>query len=146
MNDAGPPPGPAHDPAAITTPTLLLLAVVAFVTELALFGGVGAIAYAAVGDGVGAWLAGAAATAAVVVLWGLFMAPRGRRRLGAGARTVLALLLCAGTAVGLVLAGWTWWGWFVGVAGLAVVAAQTVLHVDRQPRGRRAPARRARSR
>ena len=45
-----------------------------------------------------------------------------------GARTLLALLLCAGTAVGLVLTGWTWWGWFVGVAGLAVVAAQTVLH------------------
>ena len=128
MSDAAPPPGPAHDPAAVTTPALLILATVAFVTELALFGGVGAIAYAAVGGGAGAWLAGLAATAAVLVLWGLFMAPRGRLRLGAGARTVLALLLCAGTAVGLVLAGWTWWGWFVGLAGLAVVAAQTVLH------------------
>lgn len=128
MSDATPPPGPAHDAAAITTPALLLLATVAFVTELALFGGVGAIAFAAVGSGVGAWVAGVAATAGVLVLWGLFMAPRGRLRLGAGARTVLALLLCVGTAVGLVLAGWTWWGWVVGVAGLAVVAAQTVLH------------------
>jgi len=121
-------PGPAHDAAAITTPALFLLAAVAFVTELALFGGVGAVAYAAAGGGVGAWLAGAAATAAVLVFWGLFMAPRARRRLGVGARTLLALLLCAGTAVGLVLAGWTWWGWYVGVAGLVVVAAQSVLH------------------
>ncbi len=128
MSDATPPPAPAHDPAAITTPALLLLATVAFVTELALFGGVGAIAWSAVGGGALAWLAAGAATAAVLVLWGLFMAPRGRRRLGAGTRTVLALLFCAGTAVGLVLTGWTWWGWFVGVAGLAVVAAQTVLH------------------
>ncbi len=108
-------PGPAHDAAVFTTPALLLLAVVAFVTELALFGGVGAIAFAAVGGGAGAWFAAAAATALVVVLWGLFMAPRGRRRLGPVPRTVLALLLCTGAAIGLVLAGWTWWGWFVGV-------------------------------
>ncbi len=126
MSDSSP-QGPAHD-ATITTPALLLLAAIAFVTELALFGGVGAVAYSAVGGGVGAWVAAVAATAAVLVFWGVFMAPKGRRRLGPGARTLLALLLCGGTAVGLVLAGWTWWGWFVGIAGLAVVAAQTVLH------------------
>jgi hypothetical protein len=136
---AGPAAGrPAHDPGGITTPALMLLAAVAFVTELALFGGVGAIAYAAAdGGGVAAWLAAAAATVAVVVLWGMFMAPRARWRLGPGVRTLLAFLLCGATAVGLVAAGWTWWGWFVGIAGLAVVAAQTAPHeraAARRPR------------
>ena len=57
----------------VSTPSLLVLAVLAFAVELALFGGVGAIAYVAVGGGVAGW------------------------------------------------------GWFVGVAGVAVVAAQAVL-------------------
>lgn len=121
-------PGGGH---ALSTPGLALLAALAFVVELALFGGVGAVAYAAVGSGLGAWLAALAATAAVLVLWGMFMAPKGRWRLGAGARTLIALVLCAGTAYGLVAAGWTAWGWFVGVAGLAVVAAQSVLSEPR---------------
>ena len=120
-------PGTAHERGALTTPSLVLLAGLAFVTELALFGGVGAIAYAAVGGGVGAWVAAAAATSAVLVVWGLFMAPKGRLRLGPGLRTLIAVVLCAATAVGLLRAGWTWWGWFVAVAGLAVVAAQSVL-------------------
>jgi hypothetical protein len=117
------PPRPSLVPGGhqLSTPGLVLLAAVAFVVELALFGGVGAVAYAAAGRGVGGWVAGVVATLAVLALWGLFMAPRGRRRLGPGVRTLLALVLCVGTAVGLVLAGWTWWGWFVGVAGLAVV-------------------------
>jgi hypothetical protein len=125
------PSGPAHDGVAITTPGLLLLATVAFVTEVALFVGVGVVAYEVLGGGersVGAFAWWVAGTAAVVVLWGLFMAPKARRRLGVGARVATALLLCAGTAAGMVATGWTWWGWFVGVAGLAVVAAQTVLH------------------
>jgi hypothetical protein len=118
-------PRGGHD---LSTPGLALLATVAFLVELALFGGVGVIAYTAVGGGAAAWLSAVAATAAVLVLWGLFMAPKGRLRLGPGPRTLLAVVLCAGTAAGLLHAGWTWWGWFVGVAGLAVAAAQTVLH------------------
>jgi hypothetical protein len=107
----------------LTTPGLVVLATVAFVVEVALFGGVGAV-----GGGPAGWLAAAVATAAVLVLWGLFMAPKGARRLSPGVRTLVAFLLCAATAAGLVWAGWTWWGWFVGIAGLAVVAAQMVLH------------------
>jgi Protein of unknown function (DUF2568) len=120
-------PTPGHGPAVLSTPGLVVLAVVAFAVELALFGGVGAIAYAAVGSGLTAWLAALAGTGAVVLLWGLFMAPKGRFRLPAGARLVAAGALCLGTAYGLVQSGFSAWGWFVGVAGLAVVAAQVAL-------------------
>ncbi len=135
-DEEAPREGPEPGGHRLTTPGLVLLATVAFVVEVALFGGVGAVAYAAVGGGVAGWLAAAAATAVVLVLWGLFMAPKGSRRLPPGVRQVVAFVLCTGTAVGLVWAGWTWWGWFVGVAGLAVVAAQTVLHESaREPSG-----------
>lgn len=118
---------PGHGPELFSTPSLLALAVVAFVVELALFGGVGAIAYRAAGGGLVGWLAAAGATALVLVLWGLFMAPKGTFRLGPRVRVVVSAALCLGTAYGLVDAGWPAWGWFVGIAGLAVVVAQLVL-------------------
>lgn len=111
----------------MSTPSLLLLATLAFVVELALFGGVGAIAYRSTGGGVTGWLAAIGATAAVVVLWGLFMAPKARFRLGTGARVVVTAVLCIATAYGLVRVDLPVWGWFVGIAGLAVVAAQVVM-------------------
>jgi hypothetical protein len=111
----------------VSTPSLLVLAVLAFAVELALFGGVGAIAYVAVGGGVAGWLAALAGTAAVVVLWGVLMAPRARHRLGTGPRLLVSAVLSVATAVGLLLADLPLWGWFVGVAGVAVVAAQAVL-------------------
>ncbi len=123
-------------PQLVSTPTLLVLAVLAFAVELALFGGVGAIAYVAVGGGVAGWLAALVATAAVVVMWGVLMAPRARHRLGTGPRLLVSAVLSVATAVGLVLAGLPLWGWFVGVAGVAVVAAQAVLPgADGVPQG-----------
>jgi hypothetical protein len=111
----------------MSTPSLFALAVVAFAVELALFGGVGAIAHDVVGGGLSGWLAAAAATAGIVVLWGLFMAPKAKRRLATTPRLVVAAALCVGTAYGLVQVGHSWWGWFVGIAGIAVVAAQVAL-------------------
>ena len=128
-------------PQLVSTPSLLVLAVLAFAVELALFGGVGAIAYVAVGGGVAGWLAALAGTAAVVVLWGVLMAPRARHRLGTGPRLLVSAVLSVATAVGLVLAGLPLWGWFVGVAGVVVVAAQAVLPgADGGPEGPGAPA------
>ena len=120
-------PTPGHGTELVSTPSLLALAVVAFVVELALFGGVGAVAFRAAGGGWPGWLAALAATALVLLVWGLFVAPKGRLRLGAGARVVLSAALCVGTALALVASGWPRWGWFVGLAGIAVVAAQVVL-------------------
>lgn len=120
-------PTPGHGADLMSTPTLFALAVVAFAVELALFGGVGAIAYEVAGGGLRGWLAAAAATAGILVLWGLFMAPRAKRRLATTPRLVVSAALCIGTAYGLVQTGHPWWGWFVGVAGIAVVVAQVAL-------------------
>lgn len=128
MSDGRPDAGQAQ---LLSTPSLLVLAVVAFVVEVALFGGVGAIAYSTTSGGLPGWFAAVAGTVGVVLVWGLFMAPKARFRLGSGARVLVAALLCLGTAYGLVQAGFTVWGWFVGVAGLAVVAAQLVLPTHR---------------
>lgn len=129
--------GPTGAPGAerVSTPGLLALAVTAFVVELALFGGVGAIAHRAAGGGLRGWFAAVLATAAVLLLWGLLVAPKARFRLGPAARVAVSAALCVGTAYGLVQADRPWWGWFVGLAGLAVVAAQLVLptHHDRPP-------------
>lgn len=114
----------------IGTPSLLALAVVAFVVELALFGGIGVVAHHALDGGVAGWLGGVLATLLVLVLWGLFMAPKARRRLTQGPRVLVALVLTLATASGLVQAGYQRWGWFVGLAGLVVVAAQVVLTRD----------------
>jgi len=120
-------PTPGHGADLISTPSLLALAVVAFAVELALFGGVGAIAYEVVGGGLAGWLAAAAATAAILVVWGLLMAPKAKRRLTTTPRLVVSAALCLGTAYGLITVGHPWWGWFVGLAGIAVVVAQVAL-------------------
>ena len=100
---------------------------VAFVVELALFGGVGAIAFrAAGGDGPGGWPPSprpGSSCSSGACSWH----PSGRLRLGTGARVLLSGALCVGTAYGLIAADWPGWGWFVGLAGLVVVAAQVVL-------------------
>ena len=126
------------DPGAtgVSTPSLLALAVTAFVVELALFGGVGAVAHHATGGGAKGWAAAVLATLAVLVLWGVLIAPKARLRLPPLARVVVSAALCVGTAYGLVQAGFPTWGWFVGLAGLVVVAAQLVLpaaHGDLTP-------------
>ena len=120
-------PTPGHGAGLISTPSLLVLAVVAFAVEVALFGGVGAIAYEVVGGGLTGWLAAAAATAAILVFWGLLMAPKGKRRLATTPRLVVSAALCLGTAYGLIAVGHPWWGWFVGIAGIAVVVGQVAL-------------------
>ena len=120
-------PTPGHGADLMSTPSLFALAVVAFVVELALFCGVGAIAYELAGGGLTGWLAAAVATVAILVLWGLLVAPKARRRLATGPRLVVTAALCVGTAAGLLATGHPWWGGFVGVAGIAVVVAQVAL-------------------
>jgi hypothetical protein len=120
-------PTPGHGPDLMSTPSLLALAVVAFVVELALFGGVALIFYQAGGGGLGGWLTAAVATAGILAFWGLLMAPRAKRRLATTPRLVVSGLLCLFTAYGLLQGGYPWWGGFVGIAGIAVVAAQVAL-------------------
>ena len=120
-------PTPGHGPDLMSTPSLLALAVVAFVVELALFGGVALIFYQSGGGDLGGWLSAAVATVGILAFWGLFMAPRATRRFPTTLRLVVSALLCLFTAYGLLQGGYPWWGGFVGIAGIAVVAAQVAL-------------------
>ena len=128
-------PTPGHGADLMSTPSLLVLAVVAFAVELALFGGVALIFYQTFGGGLAGWLAAAVATAGILAFWGLLMAPKAKRRLATTPRLVVSALLCVFTADGLLQGGYPWWGWFVGVAGIAVVVAQIALpRADAEPR------------
>jgi Protein of unknown function (DUF2568) len=128
-------PTPGHGVDLMSTPSLFALAVVAFAVELALFGGVALIFYQTFEGGPAGWLAAVVATAGILAFWGLLMAPRAKRRLAKTPRLVVSALLCVFTADGLFQGGYPWWGWFVGVAGIAVVVAQLVLpQADAEPR------------
>lgn len=120
-------PTPGHGADLMSTPSLLVLAVVAFAVELALFGGVALIFYQVAGGGLAGWLSAAVATAGILAFWGLFMAPKASRRLPRTPRLVVSGLLCLFTADGLLQGGYPWWAGFVGVAGIAVVVAQFAL-------------------
>jgi hypothetical protein len=111
----------------VTTPGLALLALTAFVVELALFVGAGVLAHELVGGGVAGGAAGVAAVAVLVVVWGLFIAPKSRLRLATVPRAVLSVALCLTTGWGLVATGHVRWGWVVALAGTIIVAAQVVL-------------------
>ena len=120
-------PTPGHGADLMSTPSLLVLAVVAFAVELALFGGVALIFYQVAGGGLAGWTSAVVATAGVIAFWGLFMAPKAKRRFPTTPRLVVSALLCVFTADGLLQGGYPWWGGFVGVAGIAVVVAQAVM-------------------
>ena len=114
----------------VSTPGLLALAVVAFVVELALFGGVGAIAFRAAGGGWAGWLAAIAPRPdSSWLVWGHFVAPkvsvpaRHRRPCPASRRRPMR---GHGLRARQPRAGRAGDG-SSGVAGLAVVAAQVVL-------------------
>ncbi len=128
-------PTPGHGAEMMSTPSLFVLAVVAFAVELALFGGIALIFYQTGGGGLAGWLTAAVATAGILAFWGLFMAPRATRRFPTTPRLVVSALLCLFTADGLLQGGYPWWGWFVGIAGIAVVVAQVALpRADAEPR------------
>jgi uncharacterized protein DUF2568 len=126
---------PGHGADVMSTPSLVVLAVVAFAVELALFGGVALIFYQVGGGGLAGWVSAAVATAGILAFWGFLMSPRAKNRLPTTPRLVVSALLCLFTADGLLQGGYPWWGWFVGVAGIAVVVAQIALpRAEAEPR------------
>lgn len=103
---------------------------VRFLTELVLLGGL-----VLVGTQLGGGLALAIVDAvllpvAAAALWGLFVAPRARRRLPEPARFLLEFALFGATGVVLVLLGWLVTGLVVAVAGIGVAALTRVVAKD----------------
>ena len=95
---------------------------VRFLTELALLGGL-ALAGTQLGGGIALAIVDAVLLpAAAAAIWGLFVAPRARRRLPEPARFLLEFALFGVTGVVLVLVGWPVTGIVVAVAGIGVAA------------------------
>jgi len=93
-----------------------------FLTELVLLAGL-ALAGTQLGGGVALAIVYAVLLpAAAAALWGLFVAPRARRRLPEPARFLLEFALFGVTGVVLVLVGWLVTGIVVAVAGIGVAA------------------------
>ncbi|WP_377640469.1 DUF2568 domain-containing protein [Oryzobacter terrae] len=111
----------------MTRPSLALLALTAFLVELALFLGVGVVAHEVADGGLAGAVAAVGAVVVVLAVWGLFIAPKARLRLATVPRAVVSVLLCLGTGWGLVATGHQRWGWVVALAGVVIVAAQVVL-------------------
>ncbi|WP_206791000.1 YrdB family protein [Amycolatopsis sp. MtRt-6] len=103
---------------------------VRFLTELALLGGL-ALAGTQLGSGVVLAIVDAVLLPlGAAVLWGLFVAPRARRRLPEPGRFLLEFALFAATGVVLALLGWLVVGLAVSVVGIGVAALTRVVAKD----------------
>ncbi|MEU5257598.1 YrdB family protein [Amycolatopsis sp. NPDC021455] len=103
---------------------------VRFLTELALLGGL-ALAGTQLGSGLALAIVDAVLLpVAAAALWGLFIAPRARRRLPEPARFLLEFALFAVTGVVLALLGWLVTGIVVAVAGIGIAALTRVVAKD----------------
>ncbi|WP_410595934.1 YrdB family protein [Amycolatopsis sp. lyj-23] len=103
---------------------------VRFLTELALLGGL-ALAGTPLGSGVALAVVDAVLLpAAAAALWGLFVAPRARRRLPEPARFLLEFALFAGAGAVLALVGWLVAGIALAVVGIGVAALTRVVAKD----------------
>src|SRR5436309_2604362 len=95
---------------------------VRFLTELALLGGL-ALAGAQLGSGVVLAIVDAVLLPVVAAaIWGLFIAPRARRRLPEPARFLVEFALFVTTGVVLALVGWLVSGIVLAVVGIGVAA------------------------
>lgn len=106
---------------------LIVLGLLAFIIEFAFMVGVFMLASGAVGGGFGGLVVGVLSVVLVAGLWGLFIAPKARRRI-----PKLPRALASGGAVALVGAGLmaldhTRFGLVLIGAGLVLVGAQIAL-------------------
>ena len=93
---------------------------VRFLSELGLLGGL-ALAGSRLGGGVALAIVDAVLLPlAAAAVWGMFIAPRARRRLPEPARFLVEFALFAATGVVLALVGWLVTGIVLAVAGIGV--------------------------
>ncbi|KRE42307.1 DUF2568 domain-containing protein [Knoellia sp. Soil729] len=112
---------------------LVVLGLLAFVIEFAFMVGVFLLASALAGAGLGGSLAGVGAVVVVALLWGLFIAPRARRRIPKVSRALAAGGMVMVVGAGLLGLEHSRFGLVLIGAGLVLVLAQLALD-DTDPR------------
>ena len=101
-----------------------------FLTELALLAGLAA-AGVRLGDGVVFGIANAILLPlAAAAVWGLFIAPRARRRLAEPTRFIVEFALFAATGLALALSGWLVMGIAIAVTGVGFAILTRVFAKD----------------
>jgi hypothetical protein len=101
-----------------------------FLTEVALLAGL-AIAGARLGDGIVFKIVDAVLLPlAAAAVWGMFIAPRARRRLAEPARLVVEVALFAGTGLVLLLSGLPVTGIVIAVAGIGFAILTRIFAKD----------------
>ena len=100
-----------------------ILLVLRFLLELALIAAVGAGAWTVAGGEAAGALAASIAAAAVVVIWGLAIAPKARRRLPDPARLMLEMVLFVTGGLALAATGQTLLGIVFAMTSAAVAVA-----------------------
>jgi len=114
-----PPDRPVWHPAAVAA----ILLTLRFLLELALIAAVGAGAWEIAGGGAPGAFAASVAAAAVVVVWGLAIAPRAKRRLPDPARLMLEMVLFVIGGLALVATDQTLLGIVFAMTSAAVAVA-----------------------
>ena len=110
-----------------------ILLTLRFLLELALIAAVGAGAWEIAGGGAAGAFAASLAAAAVVVVWGLAIAPRAKRRLPDPARLMLEMVLFVIGGLALVATDQTVLGIVFAMTSAAVAVAVRQLSGDIAP-------------
>ena|GEM_PF-1772255 len=98
---------------------LVVVLVIRFVVELALFAGAAVAASHTVSGGIGRVLFAFAGCVAIVAFWSALLAPKRPMRISLPVRVILEVLLFALVGIGL------WWAGFAGAA-IALVGAEAL--------------------
>lgn len=106
---------------------LIVLGLLAFVIEFAFMVGVFLLASGLVGGGLGGTLVGVLAVVLVAALWGLFIAPKARRRIPKVPRALASGGMVAVVGAGLLGLEHSRFGLVLIGAGLVLVLAQLAL-------------------
>jgi hypothetical protein len=113
---------------------LIVLGLVAFIIEFAFMVGVFMLASGTVGGGFGGLVVGVLAVVLVAALWGLFIAPKARRRIPKLPRALASGGAVAVVGAGLIGLDHTRFGLVLIGAGLVLVMAQLALDENVPPR------------
>lgn len=119
---------------------LIVLGLLAFIIEFAFMVGVFMLASGLVGGGFGGVVVGVLAVVLVAALWGMFIAPKARRRIPKVPRALASGGMVAVVGAGLLGLDHTRFGLMLIGAGLVLVGAQialdqTVPGTTREPLG-----------
>lgn len=115
---------------------VIILASIALLIEVMLWVGL-----ALLGMTAWSWVGALGAFVAALLVWAVFMSPKGRWRLAPWPRAIIAVGLCLVVGMNLVDTGWVTYGVLLTIGGVVLGVAELVLPDIRVARGDATPLR-----